>query len=125
MESRPPTVSDVPDLRSVLAALTDEDCRAILEGLESPMSAQEIAETCDIPLSTTYRKVNMLAEADLVDERIDVKRGSKHTKRYVPDFERVSIARTDSGSLTIDLERAIEEADQQLGRAWGEIRQEI
>lgn len=125
MESRPPMVSDDPDLYSVLAALTDEDCRDILERLESPMSAQEISEVCEIPLSTTYRKVNMLAEADLVEERIDVKRGSKHTKRYIPDFERVRISRTDSGSLTIDLERTVEEAEQQLGRAWGEIRQEI
>lgn len=125
MESRPPTMSDGPDLYAVLSALTDEDCRAILEAVESPMSAQEISERCDIPLSTTYRKVNMLAEADLVEERIDVQRGSKHTKRYVPDFERVKIARDEAGSLKIDLDRPVEDADQQLGRAWGEIRQEI
>lgn len=125
MESRPPTVSDDPDFHSVLAALTDEDCRAILEALESPMSAQEIAETCDIPLSTTYRKVNMLSEAALVEERIDVKRGSKHTKRYIPDFDRVNISREESGSLTIDLDRGLEDADRQISRAWGEVRQEI
>lgn len=124
MESRPPRGTDDPDLCSVLAALTDDDCRAILEALVEPLSAQEISETCEIPLSTTYRKVNMLAEADLVDEEIDISRGSKHTKRYVPDFDTVRITRTDDGSVTIDIHR-VEEADRQLDTAWGEIRQEI
>jgi len=125
MESRPPTVSDDVDLCAVLGALTDEDCREILETLDSPKSAQEISETCDIPLSTTYRKVNMLSEASLVEEQIDIKRGSKHTKRYTPDFAVVNIALAESGSLSIDVERPVEEADRRLGRAWGEIRQEI
>lgn len=125
MESRPPRHGDDPDLCSVLAALTDDDCRDILESLVEPRSAQEIAETCDIPLSTTYRKVNMLAEADLVEEQLDIRRGNKHTKRYVPDFDTVSIERTEDGSLAIDIRRTVEESDHRLDRAWGEIRQEI
>lgn len=124
MESRPPRATDDPDLCSVLAALTDDDCRDILEALVEPLSAQEISDICEIPLSTTYRKVNMLAEADLVDEEIDIRRGSKHTKRYVPDFDTVSITRNDEGPLTIDIHR-VDEADRQLDSAWGEIRQEI
>ena len=125
MESRPPQATEGHELYSVLAALTDDDCRAIVESLSSPMSAQEISDTCDIPLSTTYRKVNMLAEADLVEERIDVRRGSKHTKRYEPNFESVNISLTDEGKLSIDIDTGESEPDQRLGRAWGELRQEI
>ena len=125
MESRPPQASEDPDLCSVLAALTDDDCRDIVESLTQPRSAQEISETCNIPLSTTYRKVNMLSDAGLVDERIDIRRGSKHTKRYEPNFDRVNISLTEEGSLTIDIETEAEEPDQRLGRTWGEIRQEI
>lgn len=125
MESRPPQATEGHELYPVLTALTDDDCRAIVESLSSPMSAQEISDTCDIPLSTTYRKVNMLAEADLLEERIDVRRGSKHTKRYEPKFESVNISLTEEGKLSIDIETGESEPDRRLGRAWGEVRQEI
>lgn len=125
MESRPPQATEEPDLYSVLAALTDDDCRAIVESLTTPMSAQEISEQCDIPLSTTYRKVNLLAEAKLVDEKIDIRRGSKHTKRYEPNFEAVNISLTEGGSLSIEVDTGESEPDRRLDRAWGEIRQEI
>ncbi len=125
MESRPPSAAPDPELYPVLAALTDDDCRDIVESLTSPMSAQEISETCDIPLSTTYRKVNMLSEANLVEERIDIRRGSKHTKRYEPNFEAVRISLTEEGNLDIDVDTGEEDAEQRLGRVWGEIRQEI
>lgn len=125
MESRPPQASDDSDLGSVLAALTDDDCREILEALTSPKSAQEISDECGIPLSTTYRKVNMLAESGLVDERIDIRRGSKHTKRYEPNFDRVNIALAEDRSLKISIEGEAEDPEERIGRAWGEIRQEI
>lgn len=125
MESRPPQAPDGQDLLSVLGALTDDDCRAILEALTSPMSAQEISETCAIPLSTTYRKVKMLSDAGLVEERIDLRRGSKHTKRYEPDFDRVKISLRDEGTLAIELETNRKKSGQPAGRWQGEVRQEI
>ncbi|MFB6198530.1 MAG: helix-turn-helix domain-containing protein, partial [Halobacteriaceae archaeon] len=62
-----------PNLQTVLDALDDQDCRKILEKLEEPMTAAEIAEACDIPISTTYRKLDLLSEGSLVSEGTKVR----------------------------------------------------
>jgi len=56
---------DQPELQDVLDALDDPDCRTIVSVLEESMTASEIAEESDIPLSTTYRKIERLTEAAL------------------------------------------------------------
>ena len=62
---------DTADTSTLLAALEDEDCRAILEETDpEALSASELSEACDLPLSTTYRKVDKLTEAGLLEEQI-------------------------------------------------------
>ena len=125
MKSGPPGARDEPDRETVLAALKDGDCRAIIESLTEPRTAREISETCDIPLSTTYRKVNKLTEAGLLDERIDIKAGGKHTNQYRVAFDHVDIFLTEEGELALEMPVDEQSAEDKLDSAWRVIRQEI
>ena len=55
-----PLAADHPQLQVVLDALDDPECRTIIEQMEAPMTAKELSENCDVPLSTTYRKLDLL-----------------------------------------------------------------
>ncbi|MFB6070819.1 MAG: helix-turn-helix domain-containing protein [Halanaeroarchaeum sp.] len=103
MTSRTPAQDENPTLQRVLTALTDEDCRRILRTVTEPMSAREIGEVCDIPLSTAYRKLHMLSEASLVAERVDVTSPGKHTTKYVTDFDTISVRLTEGGEFEVSV----------------------
>ncbi|MFW5905229.1 MAG: helix-turn-helix domain-containing protein [archaeon] len=124
MESRPPSVTEHPELQTVLTSLTDEDCRRILQVLSEPMSAQNIAEACDIPLSTTYRKLKLLSEASLVSERLDVSEPGKHTTEYQADFDTVTVELNEDGRIEVSVEGESAGTDAILSTRWREVRQQ-
>lgn len=111
-------------LQSVLEALGDEDCRTIVRALEEPMTAEEVSAACDIPSSTTYRKLDLLSEAGLVAESIEVRADGHHTTRYRPDFERVVVTLTEGHDLTVLVKRRTDDAADRLASMWGEVRRE-
>lgn len=55
-------VLDTEDaVQTVLDAFEDADCRAILDRTsDESLTASEVATACDLPLSTTYRKLELL-----------------------------------------------------------------
>ena len=57
------------DTQAVFEALADPDCRMIVGTAVDPMTANELAEACEIPLSTTYRKIDRLTATPLLEER--------------------------------------------------------
>jgi len=86
----------------LLAALEDEDCRALLQAADGDaMSASELSDACDLPLSTTYRKVDTLAEVGLLEEQIRLCSSGKHTSEYVLRIESVRLSLAGDG---IDLQ---------------------
>lgn len=77
-------LEDADAVETVLGALEDPDCRAILdEAGDSALTASEVAAACDLPTSTTYRKLDILMEASLVEERVRIRRSGKHASEYV------------------------------------------
>lgn len=87
------TVVDTERVGDILNALEDEDCRAILAATqEQSLSASELSEECDLPLSTTYRKLEQLTEVKLLDEEIRLSRSGKHTSEYVLAVEDVHMS---------------------------------
>lgn len=124
MDSRPPTIEKHPSVQTVLSSLTDEDCRRILKVLTEPLSAREIADTCDIPLSTTYRKLNLLSEASLVSERLDMSESGKHTTRYEADIGTVTVELNDDGEIQVTVEMEVTDTDPMLSSRWQEISQQ-
>lgn len=115
----PDDESAEPD--DIFDALADDACRKIVEALDSPMTANEISEACDIPLSTTYRKVNVLEEATLVDEEVEFDSEGRHTSRYAVNFEDVTTYLNDYHSLDVRVSRP-ETRDERLENMWRQMR---
>lgn len=71
------------ELETILGAFDDADCRRILEATsDEAMSAKELAETCDLAMSTAYRKLDRLVEAGLLEEGLRLRRSGNHTAEY-------------------------------------------
>jgi len=91
------------DVQAVLGALADADCRRILAELDDPGTAPEIAERCDLPRTSAYRKLSTLSEADLLDERIEVREDGHHATRYVRSVSGVFLAYDGGESFSMDV----------------------
>jgi DNA-binding IclR family transcriptional regulator len=115
---------DPPDLQSVLNALDDADCRTIIQHLDEPMTATEVSEECDIPMSTTYRKLDLLTDASLLAEGTEIRSDGHHATRYEVDFDTVSIGLTEDQALEVSIERPARSAEERLASLWGEVRKE-
>ncbi|MFB6133409.1 MAG: helix-turn-helix domain-containing protein [Halanaeroarchaeum sp.] len=115
---------DLPDLQSVLDALDDEDCRRIIEVLSEPMTAKEISEGCEMPLSTTYRKLDLLTDASLLSERTVLQSDGHHTTQYEIAFEKVEMKLDDDHEITLAIQRRPDSTDERLETLWAEVRKE-
>jgi predicted transcriptional regulator len=113
-----------PDLQAVLDALDDPDCRAFVKALDEPMTASELSETCDVPLSTTYRKLDLLTEASLLGERTQIRTDGQHTKRYAVEFEEVNVALDEDREFDVAIQRPDRSPEQRLADMWSEVRKE-
>jgi DNA-binding transcriptional ArsR family regulator len=113
-----------PPVQSVLKALSDPDCREILRALSEPMTAEEIAETTDTPMSTTYRKLELLTDASLLEEGVEVRPDGQHASRYVVAFDEVAVSLSDDREFEVDISREAQTADERLAALWSEVRKE-
>lgn len=109
---------------AVLGALDDPDCRAIISILDEPMTAEEISEAADIPTSTTYRKLERLTDASLLDEGVELRAGGQHASLYAVAFEEVAISLTDDRDFDVEISRRPRRADERLANLWSEVRKE-
>lgn len=81
------------EIQTLLDALDDADCRTILGATgDGALSASEVSEACGLPLSTAYRKLGVLVEAGLVEERTRVRRSGKHVNEYSRVVEDVVVS---------------------------------
>jgi len=122
---RDPLQADAePDLQAVLDALDDPNCRTIVQAVEGAMTASEVSEATDIPLSTTYRKLDLLTEASILEERTEIRPDGHHTTKYVLAFDAVEIGLTDDREFEVSISRPARSADEQLAQLWNEVRKE-
>ncbi|MFC5278147.1 ArsR/SmtB family transcription factor [Halorubrum rubrum] len=126
MARDPSHEEDTPDAAEVLDALADESARRIVAALSEPKTASELSEECDVPLSTTYRKLEKLTDASLLSESTDIRRDGQHTTRYSVAFEEVvvSIDEEDGRDLAVEFERPEPTRDERLADLWSELREE-
>jgi hypothetical protein len=89
--------SDAATSQAALDALADPDCRRIVAALAQPRTAKAVAEACDLPQTTTYRKLGRLSDGGLVEERVAVSTDGHHATTYVRDFAGVIVAFDDDG----------------------------
>ncbi|MDR5671914.1 Transcriptional regulator containing HTH domain,ArsR family [Halalkaliarchaeum sp. AArc-CO] len=113
-----------PDPEVVLDALADDAAQAIVKELAEPMTASELSDACDIPLSTTYRKLELLTDAALLSESTEIRRDGQHTTRYSLAFEEVRVRLTDNRDLTVEIEARDRGRDERLAELWKEVQEE-
>lgn len=111
-----------PDPDDILETLADEDCRHLVRAMDAPRNASELAERSDVPLSTTYRKLERLEESTLVDTLIEIRDDGRHTSRYHPDFDRIVLTLTEDRELELEISRPARSADERLELLWSEVR---
>lgn len=121
MERDPFADEEAPDAEELFGALEDPDCRTIVRRLEEPMTASELSDECDIPLSTIYRKLDLMSGATLLDELTEVRGDGHHTTRYEVAFEEVRIVLKEDRSLDVEVSRPARTADERLADMWSEV----
>ena len=122
---RDPFATDTtPELETVLGALEDEDCRAIITTLDEPMTASEISDESGVPLSTTYRKLERLDDASLLSESTEIRSDGRHTSRYAVDFDEVRILLDEHLEFELGIARPEQTPDERLADMWTEVRKE-
>jgi predicted transcriptional regulator len=112
------------ELQSVLDALDDADARTIIRGLEEPMTASDISEKCDIPLSTTYRKLDLLTEASLLAEGTAIRSDGHHATTYEVAFDAVRVFLTEGRDFEVEIEGEMRTPDERLADIWSKVRRE-
>ncbi|GAA0518522.1 hypothetical protein GCM10008992_18110 [Halorubrum aquaticum] len=102
----PTTLTEADDdLDTAFDALSDPDCRRILAAVDEPMTTSEIADDCDIALSTAYRKVERLSETPLLTEGVRFDPSGDHAAEYSRGVTDATVELTDAGvRLTMESE---------------------
>ena len=102
----PTTATDGDEtLDDTFDALADPDCRAILNVADTAMTTSELAEACDIALSTAYRKVERLSETPLLVEGVRFDPDGDHAAEYSRAVADAAVELTDAGvRLTVEPE---------------------
>ncbi|RLM72999.1 helix-turn-helix domain-containing protein [Halorubrum sp. Atlit-26R] len=121
-----------PSVDEVLDALADDAARRIVAALTEPKTASELSEECDIPLSTTYRKLEKLTDASLLSESTDIRRDGQHTTRYSVSFDAVTVSVDGDGDegdadrreFDVEFSRPERTRDERLADLWSELREE-
>ncbi|RDI70902.1 winged helix-turn-helix domain-containing protein [Halopelagius longus] len=122
--AREQSASESAELDSVFGALDDADARDIIRTLDEPMTASEISDDCDIPLSTTYRKLDLLTDANLLLEGTEIRSDGHHATTYEVAFEEVRILLTDERDLSVDITRTERSPEERLADIWTAVREE-
>ncbi|WP_435129975.1 helix-turn-helix domain-containing protein [Halobaculum sp. D14] len=99
-------LTDDEEVQEVLDVLDDDACRDILDATDDePLSANEVSDACDLPLSTTYRKLERLTDAGLLDERVRIRRSGRHLSEYVRLLEDVVISLDADGAVELQVSK--------------------
>jgi len=91
------------EAEDVLDLLDDSDCQAFLGNLDNPRTAKELSRRCNVPHSTTYRKLAQLREAGLVETTTEIRKQGNHQARYYRDINSLTFTFEDGG-LSVDAE---------------------
>jgi len=90
------------DVDHILDLLTDPYCRSILEATSTEtLTAREIANSVEFPLSTTYRKLDALTDAGLLEEGVRLRDVGRNPSEYVRTVETVVVSLETDGAVEL------------------------
>lgn len=108
---------------AVLRVLGNKYNAEILRATHTPKSAQELSEELDIPIATSYRRIEELEENDLLAlEGKELSDEGRRTKVYRRQVDEIAVE-FGTGSVTIDFTERTE-AKNNLVDVWSDLRQE-
>lgn len=117
-------VDDSPNGDTVLDALGDSGCRRIVHHLTKPMTAKELSDACDMPRSTTYRNLQRLSDAGLVEELPSLHPGTERASRYAIAFDQLTVERSEVEGFEVEVTRRERSADERLAEMWSRMQEE-
>jgi predicted transcriptional regulator len=81
-------VDEERTIEEVLNTIGDEHARTVLAAISrEPRPAKDLAEACDLSLPTIYRRIELLQEHNLIEERTAVADDGNHFKVYECNFD--------------------------------------
>lgn len=105
----------------IFQVLADDYARRILVAADrEPMTAKDLSEACDASLATVYRRVSMLQEHDLVEERRTIGPDGAHRSTFETALEELHVDLSE-GELRVSMETRDELADN-FTSLWDGIR---
>lgn len=111
------------DPGALFDVLADDYARQILVAADgAPKTAKALSDACDASLSTVYRRLSMLGEYGLVDERTTIGPDGAHRREYETALEGLSVKLVE-GELRVALETRDELADS-FTDLWTDLREE-
>jgi DNA-binding transcriptional ArsR family regulator len=91
-------VTGEADPDEIFALLDDQYAQAILKQTRNnAMSAKEISETCEISISTVYRRTERLIECGLLAEQRVAQSDGNHYSLYEAQLDELTVCLTDDG----------------------------
>lgn len=107
---RPRSRADEADVDGVLEAIEDADCRTILAATsDDELTVTEISDAFEIARSTAYRKVEVLADAGLLEERVRIRSSGNHVSAYACAVEDLTLSIDGETGFELRVTRAEEE----------------
>lgn len=95
--------ADFGEQATVLSVLTDDACRAILCAADVPRTANELAEACDLPISTVYRKLERISATPLLEESTRIRQYGKHPQEYRRCSDRIQLRLPPDHRIDVDI----------------------
>lgn len=85
-------------MEAITSLLADDCARKILkETTTEPMSADELRDVCEVSPQTVYRRLDALAEHDLIEEQLHPDADGHHYKVYSATLDRIVVDLTPDG----------------------------
>jgi DNA-binding transcriptional ArsR family regulator len=117
-------VAEERSIEQVLDTIGDEHAREILAAISiEPRSAKELAEECDLSLPTVYRRIEVLEEHDLIEDRTLVADDGNHYKIYESNFDSTVISLEEEGEYKVRIYRE-ENLPDRFSQLWDELNPE-
>jgi len=114
-------VAEERSIEQVLDTIGDEHAREILAAISiEPRSAKELAEECDLSLPTVYRRIEVLEEHDLIEDRTLVADDGNHYKIYESNFDSTVISLEEEGEYKVRIYRE-ENLPDRFSQLWDEL----
>ncbi len=99
-------VTEEDEIDTVLEALEDADCRAILAATsDEALTVNELLDACDVAQSTAYRKVEALVDAGLLEEDLRLRASGSHVSTYRCRLEDVTLSVDGESGVELSLTR--------------------